>query len=553
MAKSPMFFERSASLRARHFTRGQAVSAAVSLTGLAFVLSGCSHHGAQNGPSGNTLRYPMVSRPTTFDPAMVQDGVTIDMLQNLFEGLVAWTPDNKVAPALAQSWDVSKDGLTYTFHLRHDVKFQDGSAMTAQDVYYSFRRSLDPALQSPVAIAYMDNIVGANEVSKGTAKDLTGIKVVDPYTVEIHIKKPGVYWIYTLTYPTCYVVSKAEALPTTVMKDADVEHGAGTGPYRLSSYNPDQEVKLVANPAYYEGAPKLSGIDRPIVVDSNTRHSMYLNGQIDIVDEQRGDLDADMKDPDLQSQMKAWPRAATYYIALNQKMYAPFRDARVRQAFAYATDKEQIRKVVLEDRMDAAEDILPEGIPGYDPAFKGLPYDPAKARQLLAEAGYPGGKGLPPIDMYYNQSYALQDQLFDFIRQQWQENLGVTLTGRRTEASVFFDQEDKDLLPAFQIRWAADYLDQQDYYTVLLRSGGSQNHVGYSNPKFDALCDAADTEQDPAKRSALYRQAARIAADDVPVIPLYYQKDFELVKPYVRDIEDGLMGHLPYKHTYLQK
>lgn len=517
------------------------------------LLAGCGHHKTEQGGTDNILRYPLLARPTTFDPAMVRDGTTIDLLQNLCEGLVQWTTDNKLAPDIAKSWDISKDGLTYTFHLRDDVKFQDGNPVTADDFYYTMRRALQPALKSPVAMTYLGNIVGADEVNKGTAAELTGVKVIDPHTLEIKIKQPGLYWIYTLTYPTAYVLSKKEALEGKEMSDKDLAAGAGTGPFRLESYEPDQQVKTVANASYFEGAPKLAGIIRPIVTNADTRHSMYEQGQIDVVDEQRGTLTADLQNPALKDEVKFWARAATFYVGLNQKQIPQFKDIRVRQALAYATNKADIKKIALGDRVEIAEDILPNGIPGADPNFKGLPYDPAKARELLAQAGYPGGKGMPTLTMTYRDSYPEIESAVNLIAEQWKENLGVKVEGRRTEWSVMLGDEDKDLLPTYYIRWAADYLDPQDYYTVLLSTTGPENHVSYSNPKFDALCKAADFEQDPVKRNALYRQAAVIVANEVPCIPLYYQKDAELVKPYVRDIEDGLMGHLPYKRTYIQK
>lgn len=503
------------------------------------------------------LRVPMTASPTTFDPAMVQDGTTIDILQNMFEGLVQWTPQNTLAPALAEKWDVSPDGRTYTFHLRSGVKFQDGNPVAAQDVYYSLHRALDPKLHSPVALNYLGDIVGAKAENAGRAKELAGVKVVDPQTVAITIEKPKAYWIYTLTYPTAYVVSKAEAEhgggASGELTDAELKAGAGTGPFRLTSYAKDSQVEMAANPAYWAGAPHIAGQRRPIVMDAGQRRALYLSGQLDITDEQKDALEADAKNPALQDQVKFWSRAATYYIGLNQKQFPPFKDVRVRRALAYATDKQKIRDVVLHNHLDVAQDILPEGIPGFDPSFQGLPYDPAKAKQLLAQAGYPNGKGFPAIPIYYRQSYPDLAATVDLLRQMWQQNLGINVEGHVTEWGVLLAKEDQNTLPCYHIRWAADYLDPQDYYSTLLRTGASENHTVYSNPKFDALCDAADVEQDKAKRAALYRQAARIVADEVPMIPLYYQKDIELVKPYVHNLDDGLMGHLPYIHLTLGK
>ena len=513
-------------------------------------LGGCAHH-SQSASSDNILRIPMLAAPTTFDPAVVTDGTTIDMLQQVCEGLVQWTPDNKIVPALAEKWDISPDRRTYTFHLRPGVKFQDGHPVTAQDVYFSLRRALNPKLNSPVN-NYLEDIIGAKEVEKGAA-EFKGVKVIDPMTVAITIDRPKSYWIDKLTYPTGYVLSKAEAKPDERLTDAEMAQGVGTGPFKLDRYDKGARVILDANPNYWGGPPKIAGQERPIVIDAGTRHDLYVSGKLDIVDEQKDALDADLKDPNLKGQVQSFLRAATYYVGLNQRKFPPFQNVLVRQALAYATDKQKIRDVVLRDRLDVAQDILPEGIPGYDPKFQGLPYDPEKAKTLLAQAGYPGGKGFPTIPVSYRESYPDLDKTVDLLRQMWQQNLGINIEARRTEWGVLLDREDNNALECYHIRWAADYPDPQDYYSLLLRTGAGENHVGYSNPKFDALCDQADVSQDPKARTALYRQAARIAADEVPLIPLYYQKDIELVKPYVHNLDDGLMGHLPYKNLTLAR
>ncbi len=514
---------------------------------------GCGHkHHANSRAVGNVFRYAIKTAPTTFDPAIVEDGDTIDVLQQIFEGLVQWSPDNKVVPCLASKWDVSRDGLTYTFHLRPNVKFQDGGPVTASDVLYSMQRALQPALGSPDARNYLGDIVGAKELAAGKATALAGVKVLDPQTVRITLTSPRAYWIDTLTYPTAYVVSRAEAKEGVRLSAEDAARGAGTGAFKLTRYDKDQRVVLAANAAYWGGPPRIAGIERPVVIDANTRHALYAQGDTDMLQfVSPGDLDNDAKDPGLKGQVHLFPRASTFYVGLNQKAFPAFRDVRVRQALAYATDKSKIVQVVFGGRRDVAQDILPEGIPGFDPAFRGLPYDPAKAKALLAAAGFPGGKGFPTIPMTYRESQPELQKTVDLIRGMWNDTLGVKVDGRVTEWSAMIDQQDKNALECYHIRWAADYLDPQDYYSTLLRSGGPEDHVVYASPRFDALCDRADVSQDPARRNALYRQAARVAADDVPMIPLYYQQDVELIKPYVSGIDDGLMGHLPYKHLTL--
>ena len=207
--------------------------ACLALVALAF-LAGCGHHSRSASSGGNTLRVAMQTAPVTFDPAMCQDVETNQMLQQNYEGLVQYAPDNKVVPCLAEKWDVSPDGLTYTFHLRPGVKFQNGMPVTAGDVAYSLLRALSPKLSSPVAPQYMGDIKGALDVYSGKATALSGVKVVNPSTIAITITKPKAYWIDTLTYPTGWVECKAIAVKegTHPLTDADAEAGAGHGGVR---------------------------------------------------------------------------------------------------------------------------------------------------------------------------------------------------------------------------------------------------------------------------------------------------------------------------------
>ena len=530
---------------------------AAPLFSLAF-LTGCGHHngGSASGGGGNVLRVAMATAPVTFDPAMSQDVETGQMLQQTYEGLVQYAPDNKVVPCLAEKWDISADGLTYTFHLRPGAKFQNGMPVTADDVAYSLRRTLDPKLSSPVAPEYMADIKGALDVYTGKATELSGVKVVNPSTIAITITKPKAYWIDTLTYPTAWVECKAIAIKegTNPLTDADAEAGAGTGAFKVTHFVKDQEVDFDANPNYWGGAPKIAGLALPVILNPGTRHEEFAAGKLDLMRGLGvGDLQADKTDPALKAAVKIWPRAGINYFALNEDVYAPFKDPRVRAAFAYATDKQKISEVVTQGVYPIAPDILPQGIPGSDPHFQALPYDPVKAKALLAAAGFPGGKGLPPLDVYCTEKNPLDQKTMDVLRQMYAQNLGVTVNERQMELGSLIAAENKaNVMPGYLLAWYADYLDPQDFYSLLLGSHSPENHTGYADPQFDALCARADVERDPAHRMALYRQAARIAAAAPPRIPLYYAVDPELISPRVHGIDDCLMGHLPYKHVTLR-
>jgi ABC-type transport system substrate-binding protein len=438
---------RSYSPSRRRFVRDAATGAALLLGGAGFLLlpAGCNrgnnNDGGDGGQAGTspasgdtantegrkagTLRYALSTEPTTLDPARVSDGPTIDVLQQIYEGLVGWNEKNEVVPMLAaQMPKVSADGKTYTFTLRENVKFHNGRTVTAEDVKYSLTRALDPGLASPVAMTYLNDIVGAQAVADGKSKDLAGVKVVDPKTVQIVLDAPRAYFLGKLTYPTGYVLDRA-----TVEKGPKGQGGAagidennsvGTGPFKLQSYTRQDKVTLAANADYWNGAPKLTSIERPIVLEATQRHNLYEQGELDILIEMpASDYERDREDPILKDQVKTFDRAQVFYLGMNQTHYAPFRDKRVRQAFAHAIDKNVIVENVLLGLGTRAGGVLPVGIPGYDESFQGLPHDPERAKQLLAEAGYGPNKPLPKLVLTFRQSQPnltkgaelIQDQL----------------------------------------------------------------------------------------------------------------------------------------------
>ena len=518
-------------------------------------LTGCGHRGGTPGAgAGNVLRVAMRTAPVTFDPAMCQDVETNQMLQQAYEGLVQYGPDNKVAPCLAEKWDVSQDGLTYTFHLR-PATFQNGAPVTADDVAYSLRRALDPKLSSPVAAQYLGDIAGGLDVFNGKATGLKGVKVINPRTIAITITKPKAYWIATLTYPTAWVVCKAIAKKkgTQPLTDAEAEAGAGSGAFHVTSFQRDQEVDMDAFKGYWGGAPLIDRQVERVVIDAGTRHQLFVRGDIDVMRGlQPGDTDADRKDASLKDSIKLWLRAGVYYLALNQNVYAPFRDSRVRAAFAYATDKGKIVSVVTEGTYPAAPDLLPRGIPGGDPSYRGLRMTLIKPGPCWLRPAFPGGRGLPPLEIYCQEKDPVTEKTVDVLRQMYAQALGVTVSIRQIEFGSLIAAENKNTeAPSFFLGWYADYLDPQDFYSLLLGSHSPENHTGYQDPRVDSLCARADVERDPARRAALYGQAARVVGAAPPRIPLYYAVDPELVSPRVHGLDDCLMGHLPFKRVTL--
>ena len=516
--------------------------------------------GSQGDSAGNVLRYPLTTDPTTLDPATVEDGTTIDLLQQVYEGLVKWNEKNEIVPNIAEKWEQDTGGTVYTFHLKHGVKFHNGREVTAADFKFSMERACSPATASETAGAYLKDIVGASDVmnKKTAGTEVSGIKALDPYTLQITIDSFKPYWLGNMTYPCAFVACK-EAIEKNKGK-FDETTAIGTGPYMLKpeGFRRGYQVSLVANPDYHDGKPKLDGILRPIIKDGSTRLSKFEAGELDYTEVSPSDLDHINSDVKLKPTVQGFDRARVWYLSLNQAApNSPFVKKEVRQAFAYAINREEIIKIGMHDQAGVLNGILPPGVLGYDANVKSLSFDPAKAKQLLEQAGYPNGKGFPAISYSFRNDKPEVQEAAEIIRNQLQKTLGINIQLRPMEWSTYLAERTKKTMPFAHGSWGADYLDPQNFLSTLLHTShlvnGKEDHgengVGYSNAEFDKLCDQADVEHDPQKRIAMYQRAEKIAIDDAPWIPLYTQKDVLLIQPRVKNLRNSLFGFLPHTTT----
>jgi oligopeptide transport system substrate-binding protein len=524
-----------------------------SVLAVAIVCCGCSG-GTSSQPSetasSHVLRYP-IPEFTKLDPAMVQDGDSIDVIQQVFEGLVGWSPESKVEPRLAESWTISPDGKTYTFKLRKGIKFSNGRDVTAEDFKYSFERAADPNLASPTTATYLSAVVGVSDKLAKKRGDVNGVKVIDPSTLAIEIDKPRPYFLGNLTYPASWVVCK-EANPASG-EITTPEQMVGTGPFKIKSFIPNTKIALDANKTYWGGAPKIDGIERPIVKDQLTRLNMFKKGQVDLTRVEREDIVGINGAPALKDSLKYFERPALYYVGLNCKTYPPFRDRRVRQAFAMAIDPEEIVKSTLGGVNQVAHSILPPSVLGFRKETNYIHFDAVKAAQLLAEAGFPGGKGLPPLTIHCRDGQGDVKAVAEKVVNQLRQNLGVKAATQLLPWTSYLDVHNKKQLDFFHMRWSADYLDPQNFLSTLLATYGEENKINYSNAEFDKLCEQGDTMVgDEAKRLAVYAQAEDMVLQDAPFIPIYFEKDAELVSPRVSGLRESVFGHLPHTTTELK-
>lgn len=485
---------------------------------------------------GGTLRIPGAD-PPTLDPAIAGDATSSEYIVEIFSGLVTLDPETlEIQPDIAADWNVSDDGTVYTFNLREDVTFANGKPVTADDFKYSLERACDPATQSPVADTYLGDIVGCRAKLNGEADSVDGVSVVDDYTLELTIGEPKVYFLAKLTYPTAFVVDQ-EAVESGGRAWA-TDNPNGTGPFKLDHYSFNEEIVLVPNERYY-GEPKPS-VDRVVYsLAGGSIMTRYETDELDVVPVGLADIDRvlDPNDP-LNQELVEVETLSLGYLGLNNDQ-PPFDDPKVRQAFAMAIDNERLAEVVLRETSEPAHGILPPGLPGYSPDVQGYEYDPEQAQQLLSESSYGGAENLPDITLHVSGRGGAPPQTIEAIAEMLKQNLGIEVAIEQTEWATFLSDINRDPNPyqVFSIGWIADYPDPQNFIEILFSCDSRDNHTGYCNSDADTLMDQAANETNEAERFDLYNQAEQIILDDAPVVPLWYGKEYWLVKPYVTNMK----------------
>ncbi|MCI0437873.1 MAG: ABC transporter substrate-binding protein, partial [Chloroflexi bacterium] len=444
------------------------------------------------------------SDPPTLDPHLVTDTTSAGLVVELFSGLVTLTPDLVLVPDIAERWDISPDGLTYTFFLRDNAKFHDGKPITAEDFKWSIERAANPATGSPVADVYLNDIVGAEDVFEGRATEISGIKVIDSRTLQITIDAPKAYFLAKLTYPTAYVLDR-ENVEAGGATWTDAPNGSG--PFKLREYRIGERIVFDHNPNYYREQAKVDSIVMNLAGGQSM--AMYENDEIDITGVGLFDLDRvqDPNEPLNKELVVAPPDFNISYIGFNTSM-PPFDDVKFRQALNHAIDKETIASTVLSDLVTPAYGILPPNFPGYTEVQQGLRFDPDLAKQLLEESKYADPSSRPRIVVTVPGRGGTIGLDLEVIIEMWRQVLGVEVEIQQVEWATYLQDLNRQRFQAFGgLGWEADYPDPQDFLDVLFHSESSINHGGYSNAQVDAILEQARTEQDIQRRIDLYHEA----------------------------------------------
>jgi oligopeptide transport system substrate-binding protein len=471
--------------------------------------------------------------PITLDPAIAGDSGSATYIVEIFGGLVTLDRDLKIVPDLAENWTVSPDGLVYTFKIRQGAQFHNGKPVTANDFKYSLDRTAKLGqTTSATAEAYLGDIVGAKDVTRGRAESISGVKVIDARTLEITIDKPKAYFLAKLTYPTAFVVDQqqVESNPRNWTRDPN-----GTGPYKMAEWRLNERIILEANDKYHLGAPSVKRVLFALAGGSTL--TQYENDELDVAPISVNDIERVLspRDP-LNKDYKSGKNLSVYYIGFNVAQ-PPFDDPKVRQAFAMAINRDQIVRVVLKDMLPVANSFMMPGLPGYNQNAKLPGFDPEGAKKLLAESKYKDASGLGQITLTEIGGGANAGITTQAIIEMWRTNLGVEVSIAQSEAASFFDDLDRGRLQMFDIGWIMDYPDPEDIIDLLFYSSSRQNNTKYKNPQFDALVEQARTETDSTKRVQLYQQAEQILIQDMPWIPLYFGQEHFVVKPKVKGFD----------------
>ncbi len=474
--------------------------------------------------------------PLTLDPAVSGEMTSHEYILQLFSGLVSLDDNLEPAPDIAKSWKVSDDGKTYTFYLRQDVKFHDGRKVKAEDFKYSWERAADPETGSHTAATYLGDIVGVREVLAGESKEISGVRVIDDYTLQVTIDAPKSYFLSKLTYPTAFVVDKAN-----MELGGEWWHNPnGTGPFKLRQWDENELLVLERNELYYG---ELAKVDTVIFqLWGGIPMNMYETGKIDVASVYIDYIDkvTDKAGP-FYRELSIIPELSFFYIGFNHSK-PPFDDVNIRRAFSHAIDKDKIVSLVFKDMRKQADGILPPGMPGFNKDLSGLDYDVAKARELIANSRYGDVSKLPPITINTGGWGGLISQELEAIVHQWRENLGVEVKIRQLEPQRFLYhlKEEKDEM--FLMGWIADYPHPQNFLDILFHSGADNNYGEYSNPDVDALLEKGGVEKDNDLSMALYQQAEQKLVEDAASIPLWFGRNSTLIKPYIKGYSVNPMG-----------
>ncbi|MCC5466365.1 peptide ABC transporter substrate-binding protein [Pelosinus baikalensis] len=515
------------------------------------LLSGCS---STTGGKEQVIKLWQGSEPEILDPGKSTGVPEANYELALFEGLVVLDAKDMPAPAAAEKWEVSPDGLKYTFHLRANAKWSNGEPLTAYDFEYAWKRILSPELAAEYAYMLFPIKGAENYNSKNGTVEEVGIKAVDDKTLEVVLDKPTAYFLALATHHSFYPVNKKIVEANGDKWASDVKTLISNGPFKVANWVHNSKLEMVKNDQYWDkDKVKVSKLEWALLEANTTALSMFENNQLDYVYEPPM---AEAERLKKENKLTVGKYLGTYYYELNNKK-APFDNPKVRKALALAIDRESLAKTVLKGIHKPADAWIPFGftdsVTGKDFREEAGGYfktDIAEAKKLLAEAGYPEGQGLPPITLIYNTSDN-HKAIAETIQEMWKKNLGITIEIQNQEWKVYIQNRKSGNFHMARAGWIGDYADPMTFADYFMTNGGN-NHGKYSNIAYDKLVETAQLSNDSKVRMQAMRDAERIFIDDMGSIPIYFYGNPYCIKANLKGVIKSATSVVNWKEAYFE-
>ncbi len=507
---------------------------------------------------GNTQQILLFGNGT--DPEDLDPQVTTGLPEHhihmaLFEGLVNSDPEDlHPIPGVAERWEISDDGLRYTFYLRSDARWSNGDPVTAEDFVFSYRRMLTPGFGAEYA--YMLYVVKNAELyhqGKLTEFSKVGFEALDPATLRISLKAPTPYFLSLINHNSWYPVN-----PSTILKFGPMDrrgtrwtrpgNHVGNGPFILDIWNLGDVVVVKKNPHYWDAERvKLKEIRFYAIENQITEERNFRSGQLHVTNTVNlNSMERLRRERPDHLQLHAW--LGTYYYLLNTNV-PPLDQQKVRLALNLAIDRSAIVENITQGGQLPAYHFTPPNTAGYTARAR-LSEDDELARKLLAEAGYPNGEGFPALPLLYNTSEAHRP-IAEAIQDMWKRNLNIEVTLENQEWKVYLASRSNGDFAIARAGWIGDYNDPNTFLDLLTSTSGN-NHSGWSHTDYDSLIERASLTLDPAERYELFQQAESILVDQLPIIPIYFYVRTYLKQPSVRSWHPNILDQHPYKFVYLE-
>jgi oligopeptide transport system substrate-binding protein len=529
-------------------------------------------------PDQQKLTVRLAAEPEFLDPQQSEFEQDIAVEHLLFRGLFVFDKDGNLVPALAteiptkENGGISADGLTYTIHMKTGQKFSNGDPITAQTMEYTLKRELDPKVAGSYAGFYYDIVGGeAYSTALGTKdkpknpsaqelqqlRDAVAVKALDDTTLQIKLTEPSGSFLDRLAIWGAYPADK-NVIDKFGDKAYDPANLVGNGPYILKEYAAKDHITLVANPNYtLDPKPIIQTLTIRLIDDSSQAFNAWKNGELDETDVPGASAQQVLNDPNLKNLVKQFPEQSTRGIEFNLTQ-KPFDNPKVRMAIAKAVDRNALAQVVFQGLVVPGATWLPPGLPGYDKANEDIQkYDPAAAKQLLAEAGYPNGQGFPVTKIILTQSPTNQN-LFDFLSKQLKDNLNITIQADIVDGKTRSQRYTNRQFELFWGGWIGDYPNADDWMNDLWTTGGTTNKPGYSNPQFDQCVKQAKQEADAKKAATLWAQCDKIMLQDAALAVMDHDLRVNIFQPKVKGVipsltDAGWMGEALFESVYIAK